>query len=138
MPPVEAADTLSRLHGAFALCFLFDGEDDLMIAARKGSPSPSAGARARCSWGPTPSPGPDDRPDHLSGRGRLGHRHPRRGRDLRRPQRPPRNRAETRIQIDQTRIEKAGYKHFMAKEIAEQPVVIADALKHYTSGDGLR
>ncbi len=31
----------------------------------------------------------------------------------------------------QTRIEKAGYKHFMAKEIAEQPVVIADALRHY-------
>jgi len=41
------------------------------------------------------------------------------------------NRAETRIQIDATRIEKGGYKHFMAKEIAEQPVVIADALKHY-------
>jgi glucosamine--fructose-6-phosphate aminotransferase (isomerizing) len=41
------------------------------------------------------------------------------------------NRAETRIQIDATRIEKAGYKHFMAKEIAEQPVVIANALGHY-------
>jgi glucosamine--fructose-6-phosphate aminotransferase (isomerizing) len=37
--PVEAArETLKRLHGAFALCFLFDGEEDLMIAARKGSP----------------------------------------------------------------------------------------------------
>ncbi|MEH6775003.1 MAG: glutamine--fructose-6-phosphate aminotransferase, partial [Cereibacter changlensis] len=36
---VEAATaTIARLHGAFALCFLFDGEDDLMIAARKGSP----------------------------------------------------------------------------------------------------
>ncbi|MES2539608.1 MAG: glutamine--fructose-6-phosphate transaminase (isomerizing), partial [Pseudomonadota bacterium] len=46
------------------------------------------------------------------------------------------NRAETRIQLDATRIEKAGYKHFMAKEIAEQPVVIADALKHYTSPQG--
>jgi glucosamine--fructose-6-phosphate aminotransferase (isomerizing) len=46
------------------------------------------------------------------------------------------NRAETRIQIDMTRIEKAGYKHFMAKEIAEQPVVIADALRHYVAGDG--
>ncbi len=28
--PMEAArETLSRLHGAFALCFLFDGHDDL-------------------------------------------------------------------------------------------------------------
>ena len=44
------------------------------------------------------------------------------------------NRAETRIQIEAARIEKGGYKHFMAKEIAEQPVVIADALKHYTGG----
>jgi glutamine---fructose-6-phosphate transaminase (isomerizing) len=46
------------------------------------------------------------------------------------------NRAETRVQLDATRIEKAGYKHFMAKEIAEQPVVIADALKHYASPEG--
>jgi glucosamine--fructose-6-phosphate aminotransferase (isomerizing) len=29
---------LSRLRGAFALAFLFAGEDDLMIGARKGSP----------------------------------------------------------------------------------------------------
>ena len=37
--PVEAANqTLARLEGAFALAFLFDGHDDLMIAARKGSP----------------------------------------------------------------------------------------------------
>ena len=37
--PKDAVEaTLSRLDGAFALCFLFDGEDDLMIAARKGSP----------------------------------------------------------------------------------------------------
>ncbi len=34
------------------------------------------------------------------------------------------------------RIEKAGYKHFMAKEIAEQPVVLADALKHYLADGG--
>src|SRR5690606_21005075 len=27
---------------------------------------------------------------------------------------------------------KGGYKHFMAKEIAEQPIVLADALRHYT------
>lgn len=33
-----AIATLGKLHGAFALAFLFDGEDDLMIAARKGSP----------------------------------------------------------------------------------------------------
>jgi glucosamine--fructose-6-phosphate aminotransferase (isomerizing) len=47
------------------------------------------------------------------------------------------HRTETRIHIGATRIEKAGYKHFMAKEIAEQPVVIADALKHYIQNGAL-
>ena len=37
--PHEATQkTIARLEGAFALAFLFQGEDDLMIAARKGSP----------------------------------------------------------------------------------------------------
>ncbi len=132
LAPVEAAKaTLKRLHGAFALCFLFAGEDDLMIAARKGSPlaighgegemfvGSDAIALAPMTdrityldegdWAVITRQGATiyDQADSLA------------------------NRAETRIQIDATRIEKAGYKHFMAKEIAEQPVVIADALKHY-------
>ena len=37
-PEDAAAATLSRLTGAFALCFLFEGEDDLIVAARRGSP----------------------------------------------------------------------------------------------------
>ena len=37
--PVEAvAAALKQLRGAFALAFLFAGEDNLMIGARKGSP----------------------------------------------------------------------------------------------------
>src|SRR5713226_7540633 len=37
--PAEAvAAALPRLRGAFALAFLFTGEDDLLIGARKGSP----------------------------------------------------------------------------------------------------
>ena len=37
--PAEAvAAALPRLRGAFALAFLFEGEDDLLIGARKGSP----------------------------------------------------------------------------------------------------
>jgi glucosamine--fructose-6-phosphate aminotransferase (isomerizing) len=39
LPPREAvAKTLSRLEGAFALAFLFAGEHDLLICARRGSP----------------------------------------------------------------------------------------------------
>src|SRR5262249_13187995 len=37
--PVQAVEAaLGKLRGAFALAFLFSGEDDLMIGARKGSP----------------------------------------------------------------------------------------------------
>jgi glucosamine--fructose-6-phosphate aminotransferase (isomerizing) len=39
LKPVEAtAEVLARLQGAFALAVLFAGEDDLMVAARRGSP----------------------------------------------------------------------------------------------------
>ena len=43
--PIEAMEaTLPHLRGAFALGFIFAGEDDLMIGARKGSRSRSASA----------------------------------------------------------------------------------------------
>ncbi|MEO5613730.1 MAG: glutamine--fructose-6-phosphate transaminase (isomerizing) [Cypionkella sp.] len=137
--PVEAArQTLKRLHGAFALCFLFDGEEDLIIAARKGSPlaighgdgemfvGSDAIALAPMTdrityleegdWAVITRQGAViyDEMDRLA------------------------NRAESRIQVDATRIEKAGYKHFMAKEIAEQPVVIADALRRYVQNGALQ
>jgi glucosamine--fructose-6-phosphate aminotransferase (isomerizing) len=37
-PPDAVAKTLARLDGAFALVFLFSGEHDLLIGARRGSP----------------------------------------------------------------------------------------------------
>ncbi|OYX19651.1 MAG: glutamine--fructose-6-phosphate transaminase (isomerizing) [Rhodobacterales bacterium 32-66-9] len=135
--PVEAAKaTLSRLHGAFALCFLFDGHDDLLVAARKGSP-------LAIGWGDGEMfVGSDaialapmtDRVTYLEeGDWAVVTRQ---GAEIYDARNARANRAETRIQLDATRIEKAGYKHFMAKEIAEQPVVIADALKRYSTASG--
>ena len=37
-PEAAVAEALKQLRGAFALAFIFTGEDDLMIGARKGSP----------------------------------------------------------------------------------------------------
>lgn len=37
-PVAAVKSTLSELEGAFALCILFEGRDDLMIGARRGSP----------------------------------------------------------------------------------------------------
>ncbi|WP_323042492.1 glutamine--fructose-6-phosphate transaminase (isomerizing) [Gemmobacter sp.] len=139
-PRAAAAKTLDRLHGAFALCFLFEGEDDLLIAARKGSPLAIGHGDGEMFVGSDAialAPMTDrityleegDRAEVTragaviyDAAGRLA------------------NRAQTRIQIDSVRVEKGGYRHFMMKEIAEQPVVLADALRHYLSPDrsGLR
>ena len=135
--PVEAArNTLKRLHGAFALCFLFDGEDDLMIAARKGSPLAIGHGEGEMFVGSdaialAPM---TDRITYLNeGDWAVITRA---GAQIFDAEDRRANREETRVQMDSARIEKAGYKHFMAKEIAEQPVVIADALKHYLTSAG--
>jgi glucosamine--fructose-6-phosphate aminotransferase (isomerizing) len=138
MTPTEAARaTIKRLHGAFALCFLFDGEDDLMIAARKGSPLAIGHGKGEMFVGSdaialAPM---TDRITYLEeGDWAILTRA---GAQIFDAEDRLANRAEARIQIDATRIEKAGYKHFMAKEIAEQPVVIADALRRYVQAGAL-
>ena len=51
--PVDAVKAaLPRLRGAFALAFLFAGEDDLLIGARRARRSRSATATARCMSAP--------------------------------------------------------------------------------------
>src|SRR5207253_198560 len=37
-PAAAVAAAMPRLRGAFALAFLFKGEEDLLVGARKGSP----------------------------------------------------------------------------------------------------
>ena len=137
MTPEEAAqETLTRLHGAFALCFLFEGRDDLLIAARKGSPLAIGYGTGEMFVGSdaialAPM---TDRITYLEEGDRAVVT--RAGAEIYDAEGRRANRAVTTIQIDATRIEKAGYKHFMAKEIAEQPVVLADALRHYLTADG--
>ena len=133
--PTEAArQTLKRLTGAFALCFLFDGEQDLLIAARRGSPLAIGHGTGEMYVGSdaialAPM---TDRITYLEeGDWAVITRH---GAQIFDASDRLASRAETRIAVDSSRIEKAGYKHFMAKEIAEQPVVIADALRHYVGG----
>jgi glucosamine--fructose-6-phosphate aminotransferase (isomerizing) len=137
LKPVEAARaTLQRLHGAFALCFLFDGDDDLMVAARKGSPLAIGHGTGEMFVGSdaialAPM---TDRITYLEeGDWAVITR---KGAEIFDAMDRRANRTETRIAIDSARIEKGGHKHYMAKEIAEQPVVIADALKHYVGQDG--
>jgi glucosamine--fructose-6-phosphate aminotransferase (isomerizing) len=138
MSAVEAAKaTIARLHGAFALCFLFDGEEDLMIAARKGSPLAIGHGKGEMFVGSDAialAPMTDQITYLEEGDLAIVTRA---GAEILDAAGRRANRATSRIQIDATRIEKGGYKHFMAKEIAEQPVVIADALKHYIRENAL-
>ncbi len=137
LSPIDAArETLSHLRGAFALCFLFHGEDDLMIAARKGSPLAIGHGDGEMFVGSdaialAPM---TDRITYLEeGDWAVITR---KGAKIFDVNNVLCNRPMAKIQIDATRIEKAGYKHFMAKEVAEQPIVLAEALRHYMTADG--
>ncbi|SEQ38978.1 glutamine--fructose-6-phosphate transaminase (isomerizing) [Thalassovita taeanensis] len=135
--PVEAArQTLARLHGAFALVFLFDGQDDLLIAARKGSPLAIGHGDGEMFVGSdaialAPM---TDRVTYLNeGDWAVITRN---SVEIRDANNELANREMRTIQIDSARVDKGGHKHFMAKEIAEQPRVIGEAVRHYLSGDG--
>jgi len=132
-----AVATLRKLEGAFALLWLFEGENDLMIAARKGSPlaiGHGAGEMFVGSDAIALSP-LTDRITYLA-EGDYAFV-TRQGAEIFDSEGRRANRDESRIDLSSTRVEKAGYKHFMAKEIAEQPVVLGDALRHYLTQDGV-
>jgi glucosamine--fructose-6-phosphate aminotransferase (isomerizing) len=132
LSPRDAAEqTIARLMGAYALCFLFESEDDLMIAARKGSPLAIGHGDGEMFVGSDAialAPMTDkvtylDEGDWAvitrtsleirDGEGRIANR------DMR------------TIKIDTASVDKGGHKHFMAKEIAEQPSVLTNALGYY-------
>jgi glucosamine--fructose-6-phosphate aminotransferase (isomerizing) len=137
LSPVEAAvKTLGKLQGAFALAFLFDGEEDLILAARKGSPLAIGYGDGEMFVGSDAialSP-MTDRISYLE-EGDYAVL-TRAGASVFNANGDPANREIRKIQISSTRIDKGGHKHFMAKEIAEQPTVIAEALAHYLSKSG--
>ncbi len=133
--PIAAVHkTLSHLKGAFALAMIFTGYDDLMIAARQGSPLAIGYGDGEMFVGSdaialAPM---TDRITYLE-EGDYAFV-TREGAEIFDVSDRRANREAAKIQLDQTRIDKAGYKHFMAKEIAEQPVVLADAIRHYVRG----
>ncbi|WP_027534556.1 glutamine--fructose-6-phosphate transaminase (isomerizing) [Bradyrhizobium sp. WSM3983] len=130
--PVEAVKlTLSRLRGAFALGFIFAGDDDLMIGARNGPPLAigygdgemylGSDAIALGPFTDTISYLEDgdwvvlthksaaifDKDGQAVERGKIKHA------------------ASTSL------VDKANYRHFMAKEIHEQPEVVGHTLARY-------
>ena len=135
--PVDAATkTIARLHGAFALAFLFDGEDDLMIGALKGAPlAVGYGDNEMYLGSDAIALSPmTDRVTYLEEGDRAVLT--RTSVKIYDANDAPVDRVVKKISLDTTRIDKAGHKHFMAKEIAEQPAVIGEALSRYLTADG--
>lgn len=137
MTPVEAVGaTLDRLEGAFALAFLFDGEEDLMIGARKGSPLAVGHGTGEMYLGSDAialAPMTDrvtylEEGDWVVITRNSAIFHDRAGNRVNRP--------VTLIRLDQARVDKGGHKHFMAKEIAEQPSVLSAVLSFHLTSDG--
>lgn len=129
-----AIETVNALDGAYALAFLFDGEQDLIVAARKGSPlalgwgdgEMFVGSDALALSGMT------DEITYLE-EGDIAVV-TRAGAEIIDEDRKPVARVRKKVALEVMAATKAGHKHFMSKEIAEQPSVLADALMHYQDG----
>ncbi len=138
LSPVEAAfKTIDQLEGAFALAFLFDGQDDLIVAARKGSPLAIGHGEGEMYVGSDAiALAPlTNKITYLEEGDRAVLT--RTSLEIRTEAGELANREMRKIKLDTTRADKGEHKHFMAKEIAEQPVVVAEAIRSYlpTGGD---
>jgi glutamine---fructose-6-phosphate transaminase (isomerizing) len=135
-PSEAAAATLARLEGAFALAFLFEGEEDLMIGARKGSPLAIGHGEGEMYLGSdaialAPM---TDRITYLEeGDWFVPNRS---GAEIFDAEGRRANRPVSRIVLDQARVDKGGHRHFMAKEIVEQPTVLEAAFARHTAAKG--
>ncbi len=132
---VEA--TLTRLDGAFALCFLFDGEHDLMIAARKGSPLAIGHGDGEMYVGSDAialAPMTDMITYLEEGDWAVLTRA---GAEIFDKKNRRANRPMKQVKLDAARIEKDGHKHFMAKEIAQQPTVAGEVVNAYVRGNDI-
>ena len=130
--PVDAVKAaLQRLQGAFALGIIFAGHDDLMIAARQGSPLAIGHGSGEMYLGSDAialAPFTDAITYLEEGDCAVMHRSgaeifDRAGRTVERPM--------VKSVASSLLVDKGNHRHFMAKEIHEQPEVISHTLTNY-------
>ncbi len=130
--PIDAvAETLPRLRGAFALAFLFAGENDLLIGARHGAPLAVGygdgenflGSDALALAPFTADIAYLDEGDWVViSRAKV---------DIRDAAGTPVSRKRYSINTGAFLADKGNYRHFMLKEINEQSEVVGRTLAHY-------
>ncbi|MBV9628872.1 MAG: glutamine--fructose-6-phosphate transaminase (isomerizing) [Xanthobacteraceae bacterium] len=130
--PVDAvAATLPQLKGAFALAFLFEGEEDVLIGARRGSPLAVGFGDGEMYLGSDAialAPFTDtisylDDGDWVVVQRKGAEVRDSAGHTVQRP--------IIKSNAAALLIDKGNYRHFMAKEIHEQPEVVGHTLAHY-------
>ncbi|MDQ2082732.1 glutamine--fructose-6-phosphate transaminase (isomerizing) [Xanthobacteraceae bacterium Astr-EGSB] len=130
--PVEAvAAALPRLRGAFALAFLFEGEDDLLVGARRGSPLAIGYGDGEMYLGSDAlalAPFTSQVSYLEDGDWAVLHR---RGAQVRDADGHAVERAIIKSSASAFLVDKGNHRHFMAKEIHEQPEVVGHTLAHY-------
>ncbi len=130
--PVEAVGAaLKQLRGAFALAFIFAGENDLMIGARKGSPlAVGYGSGEMYLGSDAIALAPfTDQVCYLEDGDWAIVTHA--GVEIRDAQGRKVERPVITSTASSQLVDKGNHKHFMAKEIHEQPEVVGHTLAHY-------
>lgn len=130
-PQQAVATALKRLHGAFALGFIFEGEKNLLIGARRGAPLAigfgegemylGSDALALAPFTDTISYLEDGDWVVLTRDGATFYDE----NDV------MVTRASQKTQAGAFLVDKGNHRHFMAKEIHEQPEVVGRTLAHY-------
>ena len=132
LPPKDAVKkALDRMRGAFAFAIVFTGEDDLLIAARRGSPLAIGRGDGEMFVG-------SDAYALAPFTNRVTYLEEgdfavitRKSFDIYAENGAKASRAETISSASDNMVDKDGHRHFMAKEIHEQPEVIAHTLSRY-------
>jgi glucosamine--fructose-6-phosphate aminotransferase (isomerizing) len=134
-PLDAAAETLARLDGAFALCFLFAGAGDLIVCARRGSPLAIGFGEGETYVG-------SDAIALAPLTTRIAYLEEgdwaaltRGGVRIFDASNAPVERAVSETPSAAVLIGKDGHRHFMAKEIHEQPAIAAAAVAARLSAD---
>ena len=132
LAPTDAvAATLPQLKGAFALAFLFEGENDMLIGARRGSPLAVGHGDGEMFLGSdaialapfTDSISYLEDGDWVVVRRQGAEVHDAAGAVV--------TRAVLKSNASAFLVDKGNHRHFMAKEIHEQPEVVGHTLAHY-------
>ena len=137
LAPVDAvAASLPRLKGAFALAVLFDGEEDLLIGARDGAPLVvgfGTGERESEIYLGSDALALAPFTDELAylDDGDFVVLSRSRGAEFRDLHNQPVERRRIKTPTSALLVDKGNYRHFMAKEIHEQPEVVARTLGRY-------